>query len=177
MASDDAPILTEVSWEDRRWWNGALRRETALDYFALSQFYDRTCLNEQLKMQRTLLSAETMREKLSRLPGIVYHLDEARTEEVAPTTNDVAHTLYVIRKLERAPGGRETTLRYYYILDGIVYEAPTIAAVLRARMLKMGWHLREAFDQIRTAVAADEDTASEKAAARAMRKRQRDGHE
>ena len=53
--------------------------DTALEYFALSQFYDRTCLNEQLKMQKTL-SAEAVRDKLQRLPGVLYQLDTSRSD-------------------------------------------------------------------------------------------------
>ena len=46
---DLAPVLTSTSWQDRRWWSGALNRNSALDYFAGSPFYERTCLNEALK--------------------------------------------------------------------------------------------------------------------------------
>ena len=94
---------------------------------------------------------------------IIYQLDAARTEEIPPTANDIAHMLYTIRKLHREPNGRETTLRYYYILDGIVYEAPTLASVLRSRMLKLGWHLREAFDAVKAAQADAETRAEEEA--------------
>ena len=40
-------------------------------------------------------------------------------------STDVAHTLYVVRKLRRDETRREATLRYYYILDGIIYEFAT----------------------------------------------------
>jgi len=142
--ADDGEVMTSTSWEDRRWWSGALHRGSALEYFAGSPFYERTCLNEHLRMQKTL-TPEAVQDKLRKLPGIVYQLDEARTEEVAPDGDEPAHTLYVIRKLKRDQQGKETLLRYYYILDGLVYEAPTMAAVVRARLLKMAWHLHEAW--------------------------------
>ena len=114
----DAALAT-ISWEDRRWWTGGLRRETAIDYFACSPFYERTCLNEQLKMQRNL-APETVQERLQQDHGIVYELDEERTDEVPPSEHDSqAHTLYVIRKLHRSQSGKETPLRYYYVLDGV----------------------------------------------------------
>ena len=113
---DDDPVLTGVSWHDKRWWSGALHRHSVLDYFSHSQFYDRTCLNEQLKMQRTL-SPQDAHEKLQRLPGILYQLDEAKTEEVAPTAEEPAHTLYVIRKGRSSRFGLRRRLR---LLAGIL---------------------------------------------------------
>lgn len=159
---DDAPILTSVSWEDRSWWSGQLNRQSALDYFSHSQFYDRTCLNQVLKMQ-VALTPQAVLEKLARLPGTVYELDESKTQEVPPTDGEPAHTLYAIRKLHRAPGrgvepGAESTLRYYYILDGVVFEAPTLAAVMRARLLKLSWHLQQAFDLVDPAAAREKSS-------------------
>ena len=142
---DDHPVLTAVSWEDRSWWSGALNRETVIDYFSHSQFYDRTCLNEQLKMQRDL-PRDVALQRLRELPGIVYRLDETRTEERPPTETTAAQTLYVIQKLSRDNRGVESTLRYYYVLNGVVFEAPTIAAIVRARLLRLGFYLKDAFD-------------------------------
>ena len=136
--SDDAAVLTTTSWEDRSWWSGALHKATVIDYFAHSPFYDRTCLNEQLRMQRTL-TPKDVAEKLSRLPGIIYEVDEQRTDQ------SDAPRLYVVRKLRRDTTGRAVPLRFYYILDGVVYEAPSLAAVMRTRLLKMAWHLNEAW--------------------------------
>ena len=44
--------------------------------------------------------------------------------------------LYVIRKLFRHPDGTSTSdLAYYYILDGSIYQAPSIHAALSSRMV------------------------------------------
>ena len=165
QVADDEPVQTSVSWEDRRWWSGALNMRSALDYFAHSQFYDRTCLNEQLKMQQTMLSAASIQERLERLPGVLYMLDDDKSEEIPPTAQEPAHTLYVVRKLVRADGNgpprtRETTLRYYYILDGVVYECPTLEAVVRARLEKISWHLREAFKVCAPATESGSDSGA-----------------
>ena len=141
---EDDPVLTAVSWEDRNWWSGALNRETVIDYFAHSQFYDRTCLNEQLRMQRDL-PREIAHQRLQELPGIMYRLDEARSEERPPMEATGAQTLYVIKKLSRDRHGLESTLRYYYVLNGVIFEAPTIAAIVRVRLLRLGFYLRDAF--------------------------------
>ena len=151
-ATDDFPVLTHVSWEDRSWWAGALNRDTVLDYFSHSQFFDRASVNAQLQMQRNQLTPQAVREQLARVPGIVYEIDDNRVEEIPPTAADpAAHSLYAIRKLSRAENGAETTLRYYYVMDGVVYEAPTIAAILQARLKRLGWYLSEAFDAARLA--------------------------
>ena len=161
--ADDFDVLTSVSWEDRSWWNGALRRETAIDYFSCSQFYDRSCLNEQLKMQRDL-TPEAAQARLRQLPGILYRLDEARTQEVPPTANEEARTLYVIQKLHRDHRGLEKTLRYYYVLNGVVHEAPTLAAVLKSRLLKLGFYLHEAFLATNPAASAAASASHRRAA-------------
>ena len=152
--ADTFDVLTTVSWEDRSWWNGALNSGSVLDYFANSQFFDRASVNAQLRMQGSTarLPPEVAREQLARLPGIVFELDETRLEELPPTASDpAAHSLYVIRKLRRAPSGAETTLRYYYVMDGVVYEAPTLWAVVQARLRRLGWYLSEAFEAARAA--------------------------
>ena len=140
-----------------------LSRANALSYFAQSQFYERTCLNEELKMQQFSLSSHDMDDKLRRLPGIVYMLDDSRTHE------EPDHRLYVIRKVRRAKGAgppesREVTLRYYYILDRVVFEAPTLAAVIRARMLNLSWHLREAWHLCEKSQADSADAKSNRRA-------------
>ena len=40
---------------------------------------------------------------------------------------------------------QETPIRFYYVLDGTVYEVPTVADVLRARVTRLSYHLSSAF--------------------------------
>ena len=70
---------------------------------------------------------------------------------MAAAGDEAAHTLYVIKKVRRDGSGKETLLRYYYVLDGLVYEAPTLAAVMRARLLKTAWHLQKAWTLVTAA--------------------------
>jgi mediator of RNA polymerase II transcription subunit 6 len=52
--------LAHVCFRDVSWLQangGALGRDNALEYFAQSQFYDRTCNNEVLKMQARFTGA------------------------------------------------------------------------------------------------------------------------
>jgi hypothetical protein len=45
--------------------------------------------------------------------------------------------LFILRKMYRAVGGTITTLAFYYILDGSIYQAPSLQAALLARMVRM----------------------------------------
>ncbi len=133
-----------MSWSDPLLPLGALAPEMVLEYFSYSPFYDRTCLNEHLKMQN--MPAQDAARLLARLPGVIYQLQE-------PLPEGKANQLYVIRKFSRGMqagggGAAETTLRYYYVLDNVIYEAPTLAAVVRARLQRLGWYLSGAFDLV-----------------------------
>ena len=51
-AKSDDEDLSGVCWRDDQWLQFfPLTRLSALDYFALSPFYDRSCNNEQAKLQ------------------------------------------------------------------------------------------------------------------------------
>ena len=69
-----------------------------------------------------------------------------RDEEVPPTEGAPPRTLYVIR-MARRRGAEVTVLRWYYVLDGVVYEAPSLQAALSARVqrglqrARAGWTL------------------------------------
>ncbi|KAL1495790.1 hypothetical protein AB1Y20_016652 [Prymnesium parvum] len=149
----DAPAddqLLGVTWEDGLWLqNFPLNRETVLDYFSNSQFYDRTCINEQVKMQRNLTPAQAA-EVARKMHGVEYQLHHV--QEVPPANGSTAHSLYVIVKVERpkpaAAGGKEVARRAYYVLDGVVYEAPTAESVLRARLRRLSWLLESAFAEV-----------------------------
>ena len=169
--SDDFPVKTDVSWEDRSWRNGALNRHSVLDYFSHSQFFDPASVNAQLQMQRNQLTPDAIQRLLAEELGIIYKVDDNRVEELPPDPPEKpngdpnAHSLYVICKLLRTEekydrGKRhrcEKMLRYYYVLDGVVYEAPTLAAVVQVRLKRLGWYLSEAFDAARKAAETSED--------------------
>ena len=46
--------------------------------------------------------------------------------------------LFVIRKQWLGAAGKPTPLAYYYVLDGTVYQAPTLHAALSSRVVRSG---------------------------------------
>merc|ERR1712151_1009212 len=77
-----------------------------------------------------------------------------------PDASNTAHSLYVIRKQRRSLAKKQVTpLRMYYILDGVVFEVPSLQAVLRARLMHLGWLLEKAFEAWHDALAQPEATS------------------
>lgn len=61
-------------------------------------------------------------------------------------------SLFVISKNERSPELVTTTLAFYYILNGNVYQAPKAYAVLSTRIVQSMFHLKNAFSAIQEKV-------------------------
>ncbi|KAF8776994.1 Mediator of RNA polymerase II transcription like protein [Argiope bruennichi] len=120
-----------ISWHDSTW-IPMLNGGNIMDYFSerTNPFYDRTCNNESLKMQRLGI------EHLSNMVGLEYVLLHVQEP-----------ILYVIRKQHRHSPNQVTPLADYYIIAGIVYQAPDLASVIGSRMLTMVHHLQSAFDE------------------------------
>lgn len=120
-----------ISWHDSAWIPN-LKPTNVLDYFAerSNPFYDRTCNNEIVKMQRL------NPEQLNNMAGIEYILLHVQEP-----------ILYVIRKQHRHSINQVTPVADYYIIAGIVYQAPDLASVINARILSCGHHLQSAFDE------------------------------
>jgi mediator of RNA polymerase II transcription subunit 6 len=107
---------TTVSWRDEGWLqHNELDNRSAMTYFSLSVFYDRSANNEKTK------------EDLSRLKymkGLEFVLVQSKPEA----------GIYHIRKQFRHGEKKFTQLALYYILGGYVYQAPSLAAVLNAKL-------------------------------------------
>eukprot|EP01045_Picozoa_sp_COSAG04_P014075 COSAG04_NODE_1035_length_8610_cov_7.441194_6_plen_178_part_00 len=57
--------------------------------------------------------------------------------------------LYVIRKEQRRADRDPRSLCSYYILDGTIFQAPTVEDVVTSRMAKCIYHLRQALSCVR----------------------------
>ncbi|DAZ97138.1 TPA: hypothetical protein N0F65_004752 [Lagenidium giganteum] len=121
------------SFRDTVWLTSfPLNAQTVLHYFALSPFYDRSCNNERLKMQRLGL------DQLKSMRGIEYEL-------LPNVAKQLPQQLFLIRKQRRAGRTQVKPLAMYYVLDGTVYQAPNIHAMLTSRLKKCSYRINKAF--------------------------------
>ncbi|XP_058462037.1 mediator of RNA polymerase II transcription subunit 6 [Malaya genurostris] len=129
------PILHEnplwISWHDSNW-IPILNPANVLDYFSekSNPFYDRTCNNEIVRMQRQSI------DMLSNMSGVEYILLHVQDP-----------ILYVIRKQHRHNPTDATPLADYYIIAGTVYQAPDLASVYNSRIHSSVHHLQSAFEE------------------------------
>ncbi len=126
--------LLSVSWHDSAW-IPILDPSNVMAYFSESSnlFYDRTCNNEVIKMQR--LSPD----HLHNMTGVEYMLLHVQEP-----------ILYIIRKQHRHSPTSVTPIADYYIIAGIVYQAPDLGSVVNSRLLSTVTHLQSAFEEARS---------------------------
>eukprot|EP01134_Creolimax_fragrantissima_P007613 CFRG7613T1 len=126
---------------------------TVLTYFAKSVFYDSSCTNEQFRMQlnlvllpfpsaRIVFDSMTSTNKfnpntLKEQQGMEYDVEQKGDQ-----------SLFTIRKQNRTrrPNGNFEVhaLQLYYCVEGNIYPAPALSAVLNCRLLAVLHHLHEA---------------------------------
>ncbi|XP_021186366.2 mediator of RNA polymerase II transcription subunit 6 [Helicoverpa armigera] len=129
------PIANEnplgLSWHDSAW-IPLLSPSNIMDYFSerSNPFFDRTCNNEIVKMQRLSM------DQLQNMTGLEYILLHVQDP-----------ILYVIRKQHRHSPTQAIPLADYYIIAGIVYQAPDLASVLNSRLLSAVHHLQCSFEE------------------------------
>ncbi|CAH1109697.1 unnamed protein product [Psylliodes chrysocephalus] len=125
----DNPL--SLSWQDSVW-IPILNTTNVMEYFsqASNPFYDRTCNNEIVKMQR--LNPEQL-QNMTGLEYVLLHVQEP--------------ILYVIRKQHRHSPQQLTPLADYYIVAGVVHQAPDLASVLNSRLLSAVHHLQSSFEE------------------------------
>lgn len=125
----DNPL--SLSWHDSTW-IPILNTSNVMDYFSQGSnpFFDRTCNNEIVKMQR--LNVDQL-QNMTGLEYVLLHVQEP--------------ILYVIRKQHRHSPQQATVLADYYIIAGVVYQAPDLANVLNSRLLSAVHHLQSSFEE------------------------------
>jgi len=129
MAANSSENKFSHSWHDSAW-IPILNADNILDYFCQRSniFYDKTCSNEQVKMQR---------------------LDPGQMMYMVGTEYTLIHAqdpiLYVIRKQMRISPNQVTPLSFYYILAGYVYQCPDIGSLINSRLLSTIHKVQSAF--------------------------------
>uniref|UniRef100_A0A8C5PK87 Mediator of RNA polymerase II transcription subunit 6 n=1 Tax=Leptobrachium leishanense TaxID=445787 RepID=A0A8C5PK87_9ANUR len=130
-AVDIRDNLLGISWVDSSW-IPILNSGTVLDYFSerSNPFYDRTCNNEVVKMQRLTL------DHLNQMVGVEYILLHAQEP-----------ILFIIRKQQRQSPTQVIPFADYYIIAGVIYQAPDLGSVINSRALTAVHGIQSAFDE------------------------------
>lgn len=120
-----------LSWHDSTW-IPHLNPANILEYFCQKSnpFYDKLCNNEIAKMQK--LSPEQML-MMTGNEYVLLHVQEP--------------ILYVIRKQDRIGPDSVTPLVDYYILAGIVYQAPDLNSIIQSRVMNCTLNLKSALEE------------------------------
>jgi len=128
--------LLSISWHDSAW-IPVLNQANVMDYFSerSNPFYDRTCNNEVLKMQK-LGVADV---QLQNMQGTEYQLLHVQEP-----------ILYVVRKQIRHSQTQVTPVSDYYIIAGVVYQAPDLGTLLNSRIVSAVSHLQSGFEEARS---------------------------
>lgn len=123
-----------ISWHDSTW-IPHLNPANILDYFCQKSnpFYDKTCNNEIAKMQRLTPDQMLM---MTGKEYILLHVQEP--------------ILYVIRKQDRTAPDAATPLVDYYILAGVVYQAPDLNSIIQSRVLNSALNLKSALEEFQS---------------------------
>lgn len=131
--------LGHVCFRDVTWLQHfPLTNDTILDYFAQSQFYDRTCNNEVLKMQARYTDNPTaLLTQLYRMTGPEYALLPAVSSPPG---------LFVVVRQHRTSPTQVRLQQAYYVLDGTIYLAPSIYSLINCRITTSLYSLREAVE-------------------------------
>lgn len=120
-----------LSWRDSAW-IPVLSPANVLDYFSerSNPFYDRQCNNEIIKMQGL------RHDQLANMTGIEYVLLHVQEP-----------ILYIVRKQYRHSPQHAIPQTDYYIIAGVVHQAPDLCTVINSRLLNTVHHLETAFEE------------------------------
>jgi len=121
----------QQTWHDPAW-VPILNQSNVMDYFSerSNPFYNRTCNNEIIKMQRL------NPEQLVNMQGLEYVLIHVQDP-----------ILYIIRLQHRHNINHVMPIAHYYIVAGTIYQAPDLSSVINSRMLNTVHSLESAFEE------------------------------
>ena len=129
--------LSWITFRDVTWLQQfQLTSESVFIYLGLSQFYDRTCNNEVLRMQ-TRFTAEANADhsqKLLSMVGTEYALITAKAPEY-----------FLLHKRQRSSPSSTALLAVIFVLNGTIYLAPSLHALLTYRINSLTDHLNAAW--------------------------------
>ncbi|XP_052271074.1 mediator of RNA polymerase II transcription subunit 6-like isoform X2 [Dreissena polymorpha] len=123
-----------LTWHDTAW-IPVLNPGNILDYFSerSNPFYDRQCNNELIKMQRL------SQDQLANMTGIEYVLLHVQEP-----------ILYIIRKQYRQSPTQVVPQTDYYIIAGVVHQAPDLCTFVNSRLTNTIFNLQSAFEEAKS---------------------------
>ncbi|KAI5168650.1 mediator of RNA polymerase II transcription subunit 6 [Pancytospora epiphaga] len=110
----------------------SLNSGNIMEYFSRSQYYDKTSINEILKMQSQFAGID-ISSRLGELEGIFYVLEYE------------AEGIFIIAKKENGSKGTRY-VKMYYCIHGHIYCAPSARAISECRLTNAFWYINEALD-------------------------------
>lgn len=132
----------DVCWVDHNWIKAwGLGAHNVLDYFACSQFYDLSCNNELLKMQNKSADSKNLEE----MTGLEYQVDSSSKSGLS-TLSALHPFLFIIVKQYRKSRSEVVKLNKYYILDKVVYQAPSLKSLFISRLSGFGFHVNNSWE-------------------------------
>lgn len=136
MSSDIRNPL-HITFSDSTIQRNTLTDQNILMYFCntANPFYDRTSSNQYLIMQG-IKDPTSMETCLKAVNGIQYIL----WYSLPP--------LFVILKFKRTCINKISPLAYFYIINGVIHQAPDMQSVIQSRFLESIAPLRNAFDDL-----------------------------
>ncbi|GAA5993470.1 hypothetical protein JCM10908_002209 [Rhodotorula pacifica] len=116
--------------------------QLAMEYFTLSPFFDKTSSNAQLRMQIMFSRGGGMEgvdeeAELARFTGIEFVVSHSLSSPP---------DLFILHKRRRTSPSETTVLGAYHILNGNVYQAPSLFQVLNERLLTSTHALATSFE-------------------------------
>lgn len=129
MAKNTNTCFIDIAWLQ----SFGLRRETVMQYFYTSPFFDSSSNNSILQTQGIDL------EHLKSMKGLEYALDDDVREEPV---------LFVIKKQFRHSPSSTELLEVFYVLDGTVYQCPDLLELATSRFVKLSGAVHRAYQQL-----------------------------
>ncbi|CAJ0572892.1 unnamed protein product, partial [Mesorhabditis spiculigera] len=128
------PNLLHMTFENPHWPPNHINPDNYLDYFCIQEnpFYEKESNNQQARMQSAAMRVE---EVLPNMTGIQYVKWKA------------APPLYIVCKQHRYSPTQVTPVAYYYIVNGVIYQAPDLYSYTQSRLLSAADSLRKGFDE------------------------------
>uniref|UniRef100_A0A5K3EZL1 Mediator of RNA polymerase II transcription subunit 6 n=1 Tax=Mesocestoides corti TaxID=53468 RepID=A0A5K3EZL1_MESCO len=133
VTTTDSDSPYEIYWENPAISPHQLNSTNILQYFChlSNPFYDRECNNEVIRMQGL------SQDKLTTLCGIEFYLYCSQEP-----------MLFVIRKQERLSPSEVVPLAYYYVINGIVRQAPDLSTLINSRLHTITAGLNKTFQTL-----------------------------